>query len=174
MGRKETVRKSGMRERLSRLGCVLLCVCLLTVSLFVGGSAETVSIPFSGSGTPEDPYLLTSAEDLKTLADRVNRVNNGFTAGATSFALTADIDMSSVSGSGEIQWTPIGTYLGDTTDCGFKYRFDGRNHTIRNFTYDNTNRDSVAIGLFGAVGAGADIRNLFLDESCEISHNVQI
>ncbi len=57
--------------------------------------------PWDGSGTESNPYLITSVEDLQTLATKVNEGNN---YSGKCFRLTNDLNLSGVS-----NWTPIGT-----------------------------------------------------------------
>ena len=57
--------------------------------------------PWDGSGTESNPYLITSVEDLQTLATKVNEGNN---YSGKCFRLTNDLNLSGVS-----NLTPIGT-----------------------------------------------------------------
>lgn len=66
--------------------------------------------PFGGgSGKANDPYLICSVQQLKTMAESLSQEN---------FALTADLDLSQEN-----------ERLGDSISGVF----DGRNHTLRNF-----------------------------------------
>lgn len=100
-----------------------------------------------GSGTPSDPYLISSPSDLDSL-------------GATSadwsknFKMTADINMSGYTGT---QYKIIGN---STTK--FTGSFDGNGHAIRNLTYSTITSGNY-VGLFGYTN-GAAIQNLGLED----------
>lgn len=108
-----------------------------------------------GDGTEQSPYLITSAKDLKLMA---NNINTGVGADAY-YKLTADIDL------GGEEWTPVG-YVTVTSETdystAFKGTFDGDGHTVSNFkiTKDNT----AYIGFFGFVSGGT-IKNLTIDNA---------
>ena len=109
----------------------------------------------SGQGTEQSPYLITSAEDLKLMA---NNINTGVGADAY-YKLTANVDL------GGEEWTPIGYVTvtsGTDYSTAFRGVFDGNGHTVSNFkiTKDNT----AYVGFFGFV-AGGTIKNLTLDNA---------
>ena len=105
----------------------------------------------TGSGTKNDPYQIGTADGLKWFRDKVN---NAKTPDETKICveLTEDIDLS-----GE-EWSPIGigqgVYWGSLSYSG---TFDGKGHTIKNLSIDNSSANFV--GLFGYV-LGGTIRNL--------------
>lgn len=106
----------------------------------------------SGEGTKNDPYLLTSAEDLKFLAYQVaNEDVDGYSG--CYFRLVKDISLS-----GNSSWLPIGYF--DSTGgqlkpfCG---AFDGNGYTINNLSISDTSQNYA--GLFGSV-EGAVIQDL--------------
>ena len=110
----------------------------------------------TGSGTKNDPYQIGTAEGLKWFRDKVNSATK--TADTQICAeLTKDIDLS-----GEA-WTPIGIggafYAGTPPYSG---TFDGKGHTIKNLSIDNSSAQYV--GLFGYV-LGGTIRNLTVSGS---------
>ena len=103
-----------------------------------------------------DPYQIGTADGLKWFRDKVNSATK--TADTQICAeLTEDIDLS-----GE-EWTPIGiggdVYWGIRSYSG---TFDGKGHTIKNLTIDNSSAQYV--GLFGYVYGGT-IRNLTVSGS---------
>ena len=67
--------------------------------------------------------------------------------------LTADIDMEGYME----RFTPPAIYVGT---------FDGQGHTISNFVINNPAANNI--GLIGAVGDGAVVKNVVLDESCSL------
>lgn len=97
-------------------------------------------MPWAGDGTRESPYIIGTAEELKALADRVNK-GKSFTG--TYFALSSHIDLSNIS-----SWTPIGK----SASYQFDGYFDGNGFMIDNL-YSTTG------GLFGYVGNNAVIQN---------------
>ncbi|MCH5192755.1 MAG: hypothetical protein J1F11_02265 [Oscillospiraceae bacterium] len=124
-----------------------------------GGNNDPV---FSGGdGSVETPYLISSAAELKALADAVNGGNdyNGM-----FFDLTADIDLSKLEG----KWTPIGAYYNDNSrnDTPFSGTLDGKraddkgNYAIKGLNVDNTSKLSeYSYGLFGYVKGGT-VKNI--------------
>jgi hypothetical protein len=114
-----------------------------------------------GSGTPDDPYKIATAEDMMTINfhDNIN----------AHYALFADIDMSGM------VWTaaPISFFNGT---------FDGRGYTISNLTikaggynvtfggrmnpvYTRTLEGSNNIGLFGRILANGVVTNLTIQDA---------
>ena len=106
-----------------------------------------------GSGTADDPYLISTVADLNKLA---SDVNGGNSYGGKHFKLTKDIDMRSVA-----NFAMIGLYDGDTY-YWFKGTFDGDGHTISNLTINKTN-DDCYVGLFGL--SKGTIKNLTLKDA---------
>ena len=91
---------------------------------------------FSGSGTQADPYLVSTAADLTTLA---TKVNNGTGYSGEYFKQTADINMSGIA------WAAIGT-----NQNPFYGNYDGNHKTISNLTCSASSGSFG--GLFGKVG----------------------
>ncbi len=96
--------------------------------------------PFDGSGTVQDPYKISSKEDLEKLRDLVN---GGSDLSDVYFELTKDIDLGD--GGGNL-WTPIGT-----KENPFKGTLDGNRHTVSGLHINDETKDDQ--GLFG-VNAG--------------------
>jgi hypothetical protein len=115
----------------------------------VGNGAEasvsaTPSAEFAdGSGTEEDPYLISSVYHLNNVRNHLDK----------HFRLTADLDLS-VYGTDE-GWEPIGTETNPFTGS-----FDGDDHIIRNLFIDRF--WDPKIGLFGYTGETAKIWDLGL------------
>ena len=127
----------------------------ITGGTFSGGITGTPALA-TGSGTVTDPYQISTAAGLKWFRDKVN---NAKTPDETKICveLTEDIDLS-----GE-EWSPIGigqgVYWGSLSYSG---TFDGKGHTIKNLSIDNSSANFV--GLFGYV-LGGTIRNLTVSGS---------
>ena len=161
-----------------RIGSVLLalalCLSLLPATALAEGEGDTesgVTTPnmptySGGSGTESEPWLISSVEDLKTLA---NTINNGdaakFDANCTDtgngipgnyhdyyFKQTTDLDLSDI-----VNWDPIG-YSGS---CYFAGHYDGDGHTISNVksTGKNDADGFATAGIFGWVAFGS-VKNL--------------
>ena len=97
-----------------------------------------------GIGTAEDPYLISTAEDMQSIGANV-------TDWGKHFLLTADIDLSAYTGT---EFNIIGNYSDP-----FSGVFDANGHTISNFSFNTGS--GVNIGLFGYVyGADAVIKDL--------------
>ena len=127
----------------------------ITGGTFSGGITGTPALA-TGSGTKSDPYQISTAEGLKWFRDKVNHATKQADTQICA-ELTEDIDLS-----GE-EWTPIGigqsVYWGIRSYSGI---FDGKGHTIKNLSIDNSSANFV--GLFGYVYGGT-IRNLTVSGS---------
>lgn len=106
----------------------------------------------TGGGNFEDPFLITTAEELKWYADYVNgESGDGVVHNTACAKLMNDIDLSSVCGEGKGNWTPIakhGVYNFDQ-DPRFEGTFDGNGFTIDNLYINQT--DGEYLALFGYI-----------------------
>ena len=93
----------------------------------------------SGSGTAADPYLITTAAELNTLAAEVN-AGNPYTG--YWFRLTDDVEVT--------DWTPIGK----SSSQSFSGYFDGAGHTVTIENLSDTAEYLTNLGLFGYVYGG--------------------
>ena len=119
-------------------------VVLLAVFLFGRASVAQYG---GGTGTPDDPYLIYTAEQLNEIGADSQNLNK-------HFKLMKDIDLGSYTGA---DFNTIGTSFGNL----FSGVFDGNGRRIHNFTYTSGDRDYI--GLFGSVGGeNALIKNLGL------------
>ena len=98
----------------------------------------------AGTGTVEDPYLISDASQLRWFASQVN--DNG--KNSICAQLTNDIDLNNV------EWTPIGK-------SGYKGTFDGQGYEIKNLKIDSTSSNQA---LFGYVNGGT-VKNLTVSGS---------
>jgi len=118
---------------------VLLAVCLL-------GRVSGVEFG-GGTGIPDDPYLIYTAEQLNEIGADTENLNK-------HFKLMKDIDLGGYTGE---DFNIIGTSFGNN----FSGVFDGNGRRIHNFTYTSGERDYI--GVFGCVrGENALIKNLGL------------
>jgi hypothetical protein len=127
------------RQILIDLGFSLLAVTVLILFLFTACEKE---VPWShiydqGSGTPEDPWLISNAAQF----DNIRNILNG------NFRLVANIDLQSHTA--DTGWMPIGN-----SEAGFTGILDGNGHSITGI---------VKSGIFGFTAEGSVIKNLFLE-----------
>ncbi len=163
-----------------RIGSVLLalalCLSLLPATALAAGengttppSTSTKMPTYSGgSGTAEDPWLISTVGDLKTLADTINTgASADFDAESDNvgnyhgyyFKQTANLDLSSIA-----NWEPIGYSLNEGRY--FAGQYDGDGYTIANAT-SNGKRDSdgyATVGIFGWVLMGS-VEKLVVDHA---------
>ena len=116
----------------------------------------TVSEPFEGQGTPEDPYLIQSKENLEMLAELLNH-DRYPVYNTLCYQQTADIDLNN-----EV-WAPIGCFYKEGTtdtfnnDNAFNGVYDGNGHRISQLYVKQTTNYS---GLFGRINTSARITRL--------------
>ncbi len=162
------------KKILSILLALTLCLGLMPATVLAdetggtGASGEAAQMPAysSGSGTINDPWLISSVEDLQLLASTINDGSAAeFDADCTDtgegipgnyhgyyFKQTTDLDLSSIE-----NWDPIG-YSGS---CYFAGHYDGGGYTISNATSTGKNDDEgyATAGIFGWVAFGS-VKNL--------------
>ncbi len=102
-----------------------------------------------GSGTTDDPYQITSGEELAWLAEEVNKAN--WSSGDFNATLVRNIDL------GNENWTPIGK----NSSYYYKWTFDGQGHTIKGL---HVQSETYNQGLFGYVRDAA-IKGLTIEGS---------
>ena len=108
-----------------------------------------------GTGTKDDPFLISAKEHLAALRDAVNAGN---AYAGTYFKLTRDIDL------GEELWTlPIGKD-GATPFSG---HLDGDGHEIAGLKVAVSSSNDAYAGLFGVVDGGGTISNCSLTGTVE-------
>ncbi|MBO4454568.1 MAG: InlB B-repeat-containing protein [Paludibacteraceae bacterium] len=112
-------------------------------ALTMADANAQISQALEGSGTEEDPYLIASAEDWNSLADKVNAGSN---YAGKFFRQTADISVS----------TMIGDRIDDSNLKPFSGSYDGAGHTL---TLDITTTSASTTAPFRFI-QGAIIRNL--------------
>lgn len=104
-----------------------------------------------GTGSEDDPYVITSGAQLAYIASVTNTgAGPEFGFSGKYFILNNDIDL------GGHPWTPIG-YSSGAHSKSFYGSFDGNGHTIYNLkTVEETNADGSPIGkaFFGSLGNG--------------------
>lgn len=120
-----------------------------------------------GNGTQDDPWLISTAADLKALADYINSGNaadcdaDADVCGGIGnfhgyyFKQTADIDLQGAA------WNPIG--YSDNAGACFSGHYDGDNHVICNAISSGlTDKGYTSAGIFGFVWNGS-VSNLHIE-----------
>ncbi len=159
---------------------LVLAAVLTAVSARAAEPALTLG---GGTGTADDPYIISKAEHIVELAKACNgdasssSTNLGHYAGKY-FVMTQNIDMAGVTDFYGIATAPMGKSSGSSWK--FKGNFDGQGNTISNLSINGlvlndtgtalkTGKDGSRnyVGLFGYV-EDAVIKNINLDASCTI------
>lgn len=125
---------------------------------------------FSGSGTVEDPYQITSKGDLKKLAEIINTKDANDFYKTAHYIQTTDIDL------GNESWIPIGVHW-DTSQkweghAIFSGIYDGKGHSITGL---NVSGAYPYAGLFGRIGSSWNtdtrVENLIVKGTVKPSKN---
>ena len=135
--------------RFAAVAAVLLAFCLVFAAP-VG--AEVTQL--NGAGTAENPYMISTVEELTFFRDQVNiGSENTYNKNGVYVVLNADIDLNN------IEWTPIGSAY---KDHGFMGNFDGKTYKIYNLKMTGLAPDSdgyVYAGLFGVTEGNPNSKN---------------
>ena len=139
-----------------------LWVFLLMLGCLLGTGhvlAATSTQP-TGAGTQEDPYQISTTDELFWFAGLVNGTLTGGTTKNTAACakLTTDI---TIPDEGYI-WTPIGSESAPYTGT-----FDGADYNIDNLVVNNSSADYQ--GFVGYLGTGGSIKNLTLGTNCSVT-----
>jgi len=132
------------------------CLCRLfgifVAVIFVSLTAITAEAGTysGGTGEPNDPYLISTPEELNTIGEDANDWDK-------HFKLMADVDMNGV----EYNIIAGGSETWDYQGEPFVGSFDGDGHIIKKVTVNVPNQSYI--GLFGYVGTGGEIKNLKLE-----------
>ena len=141
-----------MKKALTWITLVSVIAACIAAIPFTASAAwdGATATPFEGEGTSEKPYLIASAENLRSLQEQVAA---GDDFEGMYFTQTADIDL------GGKEWTPIGSSA--TPFCGV---YDGLGHKITGLSIT---KEVNAIGLFGYIESSwaseAGIMNLTVE-----------
>ena len=100
---------------------------------------------WTGTGTADDPILISTAEQLAGFADSVNR-GDDFSGRYIELAADIYLNDSTLADSLKLEWEhPIGQFLNGGSDweytldtAWFRGNFDGKNHIIYNLFYGTT------------------------------------
>jgi len=105
-----------------------------------------------GTGEPNNPYLIYTAEHLNEMGAEPNDYDK-------HFKLMADIDLSGYTYDRAVIAPDVNDVWGSFQGISFTGAFDGNGHTVSHLTIDG----SEYLGLFGRTGSGASISNLGLE-----------
>ena len=170
-----------MKKRITSLLLVLaMCFAMLPTAAFAADDEGSTMPAYSGgSGTQDNPWLISSVEDLQTLASTINDGKAaGYDADCTDtgngipgnyhgyyFRQTTDLDLNGID-----NWDPIG-YSGG---CYFAGHYDGDGHTITGAKstgkVDERDKDDAdsygcaTAGIFGWVALGS-VENLHVENA---------
>ena len=141
-----------MRKELKRLIAIAVIATLAIVEGLLPISAEA-TVFSGGAGTAENPYLISTAEDLVKLS-ALSLGESAADYNGKHYKVTADIDMNGVADFKGIGW---GTH--------FSGVFDGDYHSVKNLTFS-----SNGFAGFFNLANGATIKNFGLENlsiSCQ-------
>ena len=129
----------------------------------------------SGDGSSEQPYLISTPEQLAFLAEQVNaasyensyyNLNMNISLGRY-YLLTADMDLNGQT----YTWTPIGNIADYNNNNKFQGYFDGGGHEITNMKVNVSGNVYLYAGLFGYTAEESTIKNLTIASSCHVIVN---
>lgn len=154
-----------------------------TNSTFWDADISQVDTDWEGNGTQNDPWLISSAEELAGLAYTISQntvsENDKYTEGDATyfysgkyFKLTNDVDLS------KYYWRPIGVQ-GKNTSHGqapitpnyFSGTFDGDYHTITGMFASNS--DVSGSGYMNGVGLFGSVSGYFLPSGGVVSPTIE-
>lgn len=138
----------------------------------IGLDTDLTLIPWAGSGTETDPYVIKYTSQLDQLADNVN---NGNAYKDTYFQLGADLTYDHTTkwddaASTENNYTPIGYYISTNSAWNrpFRGHFDGKGHTISGIRIyaggSDTGVDNNK-GIFGCISKNAVVTGITLNDA---------
>ena len=139
-----------MKRRLLSIFLTFAMILLMLPNVSVT-SALADDMPWKGSGTESEPYLISSREEFEAIADAVN---NGNDLLGLYFLQTDDIDL------GDKVWPTVGITI-DNAAHPFRGVFDGGDKKIYNLCVARPDDDA---GLFGYVGEDGVIRNVHVED----------
>lgn len=141
-----------MRKILISVGITIFLIALFGIIVYSNRSNQV--LPFQGKGTAQNPYLISSSDDLRKLSEVVAKGNGCV---QTYFLQTTDIDL------GYVEWIPIGSLEEGKAFYGI---YDGNNHVITGIYTTSFNNN----GLFGLLGG--KVINLGVEDSFIAGHCV--
>lgn len=142
------------KKTLALLLAFCLCLMLCPAGAGAAWSGESAESFDGGSGTADDPYLISTPEQLALFRDRVNKGEETISA-----SLTGNVDM------GGIRWDPIGL-----SSSGYRGTFNGNGYAIRRLNVATGSAGTSSggwtfwgVGLFGILGSGGVVKHVNVD-----------
>lgn len=126
--------------RILRIILLLISICLISMPVEAKYN--------SGTGEPNNPYLIKTAEQLNTIGAEPNDWDK-------HFKLIANIDLIAYTGT---EFNIIGYWRSRSDNKPFNGVFDGNDHTISNLTIVNDRY--IYLGLFGYLSHNAEVKDL--------------
>ena len=152
-----------LKSRMKKLVSYLL-LCVMTISgMATGGYCSSTvyaadvadAVELEGSGTKDDPYVIEDSKGMWLFAETVAKSSTRTECAKVADGVT-QIDTTSRGDLTDQKWTPIGD---DWTP--YKGTFDGNGAVITICIESGANYyQNQYKGLFGKIGAGAEIRNV--------------
>lgn len=144
-----------MPKMISRKMAGGMLVGFLAVAGIVTGSQGSMTVyaaeELQGSGTADDPYVITGSEDLWQFAEIVKASSDRNQCAKVADGVT-EIDTTVRGEKTDLTWSPIG----DST-VSYTGVFDGNGAEITIHADRSINNNA---GLFGILGSGGEIRNV--------------
>lgn len=144
-----------MTKMISRKMAGGMLVGFLAVAGIVTGSQGSMTVyaaeELQGSGTADDPYVITGSEDLWQFAEIVKASSDRNQCAKVADGVT-EIDTTVRGEKTDLTWSPIG----DST-VSYTGVFDGNGAEITIHADRSINNNA---GLFGILGSGGEIRNV--------------
>ncbi len=134
------------------LTCFVILLCLSNFSLAYDWSTN------SGAGDPNDPYQISSPEQLLSIGADANLLDK-------HYILTSDIVFDPVNNPEHVFSDAV---IGPGSSLGFSGSFEGDGKAIFNLKIAATNEEDDYIGLFGQLVDGAEVDGLMLI-NCQVS-----
>ena len=145
-----------------------------TTEMKVYGEGDLIATKYAGgTGTKDDPWLISNDLELAKLAHDVTNGNTKVMFAGKYFKLTKDINLS------KGKWMPIGTWKCNksSNDRYFAGKFDGDGHTISNMKIEWVNEKDfeASWGLFGRLyGTSASSEDTYASVTNLIIENAHI
>src|SRR4030042_6200214 len=140
--------RTARNSQIMRTIPLLIAICLFSFPVYAQYSG--------GTGEPNDPHHIATAEDLMLLGDSPEDYDK-------DFILTDDIDLDPNLPEGRIFTkaliAPNFVYPFRETRTTFTGSFDGNNHVIHNLVIDG----SGDLGIFGFIGSNGQVKNLHVE-----------
>ena len=142
---------------------LLFVTTMIMPTMMLAEESITPTRPTTGDGSAENPYQISSREELYWFAGLVNgTLKDGEKNASANAILTSNIivntgvldENKNLASKGDLtEWEPIGT-----SDVPYTGTFDGKGYTISGLYFNNPT--SYYVGLFGCIGVNGKISNV--------------